>query len=198
MKYGSLRPLLTSSHADITLLVKGLGPQLNTPILLTYNSKIAKRSFKLTHAKTYVTVSFLHKFEERGHVRSPEVINSFQSGKNGSFRKSLEMVLANVQHRRSQIELVEKLRDEDVDLEDVRHIFLLDVAQHVDEPLEVLVRGTYPQEIHLKSNKITPNLAGCGFVLSCTPPPNICWSKYRKLSRSESRRTASLRFRRRP
>lgn len=35
IKYGNFLPLLTSSQADITLFVKGLGPQLNTPILLT-------------------------------------------------------------------------------------------------------------------------------------------------------------------
>lgn len=38
MKYGNLRPLFTSSHADITLLVKGRGPQENTPIFETYLS----------------------------------------------------------------------------------------------------------------------------------------------------------------
>jgi len=40
MKYGNFLPLFTSSHAVITLFVSGLGPQLNTPILLTYDTII--------------------------------------------------------------------------------------------------------------------------------------------------------------
>lgn len=38
MKYGSLRPLFTSSQADMTLLVSGRGPQEKTPILDTYGN----------------------------------------------------------------------------------------------------------------------------------------------------------------
>lgn len=37
MKYGNWRPLFTSSHADITLLVNGRGPQEKTPIFDTWN-----------------------------------------------------------------------------------------------------------------------------------------------------------------
>lgn len=44
---------------------------------------------------------------------------------------------------------MEKLRDENVDFENVRYVLPLDVAQHVDEPLEVLMGGTDPEEVHL-------------------------------------------------
>ncbi len=53
------------------------------------------------------------------------------------------------EHGRSQVELVEELRDEDVHLQNVRHVFPLDVAQDVDEPLEVAVGRADPQEVDL-------------------------------------------------
>lgn len=45
---------------------------------------------------------------------------------------------------------MEELRDEDVYLEHVGDVLALHVAQHVDEPLEVLVRRTDPQEVYLR------------------------------------------------
>lgn len=57
------------------------------------------------------------------------------------------------QHGSPEIELVEELRDEDVYLEHVGDVLALHVAQHVDEPLEVLVRRTYPEEVYLVNYK---------------------------------------------
>ena len=53
------------------------------------------------------------------------------------------------QHCCSQIEFVEELRDEDVHLEHVGDVLSLHVPQDVDEPLEVSVRRTDPQEVDL-------------------------------------------------
>ena len=44
---------------------------------------------------------------------------------------------------------MEELCDEDVHLEHVGHVLAFDVPQDVDEPLEVAVRRTDPQEVHL-------------------------------------------------
>ena len=53
------------------------------------------------------------------------------------------------EHSGPKIELVEKLSDEDVHLEDVRDILSLNISKDVDEPLEVLVGRTDPQEVDL-------------------------------------------------
>ena len=44
---------------------------------------------------------------------------------------------------------MEELRDEDVHLQNVGHVFPFHVPQDVDEPLEVPVRRTDPQEVDL-------------------------------------------------
>lgn len=48
------------------------------------------------------------------------------------------------QHRRSQIEFMEKLRDENVNLQHIGNIFFLYIAQHINEPFEVFVRWANP------------------------------------------------------
>ena len=53
------------------------------------------------------------------------------------------------QHGGSEVKLVEELRDEDVHFEHVGHVLPLDVSQDVDEPLEVAVRRTDPEEVDL-------------------------------------------------
>lgn len=53
------------------------------------------------------------------------------------------------EHGRSQVELVEELCDEDVHLEHVCHVFVFNVAQDVDEPLEVTMRRADPEEVNL-------------------------------------------------
>ena len=44
---------------------------------------------------------------------------------------------------------MEKLGNEDVHLQDVCDVILLDFPEDVDEPLELAVRRTNPQEVHL-------------------------------------------------
>lgn len=61
--------------------------------------------------------------------------------------------ITSYQHRGAQVKLVEELRDEDVNLEDIGDVLALHVAQHVDEPLEVLVGRADPEEVHLKNDK---------------------------------------------
>ena len=53
------------------------------------------------------------------------------------------------QHCGSKIEFVEELCYENVYFKNVRHVLTLDITQDIDEPLEVLVRWTNPEEIHL-------------------------------------------------
>ena len=70
MKYGNFLPLLTSSQADMTLFVNGLGPHENTPILLTFCNKklLIIISFvvviKLIYDNTYITVFLLYEFKK--------------------------------------------------------------------------------------------------------------------------------------
>lgn len=58
------------------------------------------------------------------------------------------------QHCGSQIELVEKLRYKNVYLEYVRHVLTLDIAQDIDEPLEMFVGRTNPKEVHLQTEPL--------------------------------------------
>lgn len=53
------------------------------------------------------------------------------------------------QHSGSKIELVEELRDEYVHLEHIGDILALHIAEDIDEPFEVAMRRTNPQEVHL-------------------------------------------------
>lgn len=53
------------------------------------------------------------------------------------------------EHRCPQIELMEELSDEDVNFKDVRYILPFNVSQNIDEPLEMFVRRTNPEEVHL-------------------------------------------------
>lgn len=80
------------------LFVKGRGPQLKTPILLTWkeitklpvNFPLVMFPLGLFHflwlpgmfdiESTYIAVFFLYKFEERRHVWPSKVVDSFQSG----------------------------------------------------------------------------------------------------------------------
>ena len=46
--------------------------------------------------QTYVAVLFLHEFEEGGHVRTAEMIDSLQAGEHASTVQALKMVFTNV------------------------------------------------------------------------------------------------------
>jgi len=112
MKYGNFLPLFTSSHAVITLFVSGLGPQLNTPILLTCDNIISiilsiitiaviiesggMENSKKWNQDTYVAVLLLNKFQKWRHVRSTEMVYRFQPGKHAHFAQSLKVVFTNV------------------------------------------------------------------------------------------------------
>lgn len=61
-------------------------------------------------------------------------------------------VVSTYKHSGAQIELVKELRDKDVNLQHIGYVLPLHVTQYVDEPLEVFVGRTDPQEIHLQSN----------------------------------------------
>jgi len=66
MKYGNFLPLFTSSHAVITLFVSGLGPQLNTPILLTCGTRAVSASFNGHHQNTSASVGVHARVSFRG------------------------------------------------------------------------------------------------------------------------------------
>ena len=65
------------------------------------------------------------------------MVDGLEPGEHGAATQPLEVVLADVEHRGAEVELVEELRDEDVHFEHVGHVLPLDVSQDVDEPLEV-------------------------------------------------------------
>lgn len=96
----------------------------------------------------HVTVLLLHKLQEGRHVRSSEMIHRLQSSEHTPLRDSLKVILANVQHRGSQIKLVEELRDKDVHLKHISDIFSLNIAKHIDEPFEMAVARAGPEEVH--------------------------------------------------
>lgn len=167
MKYGSLRCLFTASQAELMELVRGPGPQLKTPTLLTCNSILVIIRVIHLHVQhsTHVAMLLLNKFEEGRHVRSAEVIDCLQAREHTALRDALEVILAYVlegkrtvktrsfpvgeqklrpysgvpahQHRCPEVKFVEKLCDENVHLQHVGHIFPLYVTEDIDEPLKV-------------------------------------------------------------
>ena len=96
-----------------------------------------------------VAVLLLDEFEEGRHVGPAKVIDGLEAGEHAALGDALEVVLADVEHRRPQIEFVEELGDEDVHFQHVGHVLALHVAQDVDEPLKVSVRRAGPQEVDL-------------------------------------------------
>ena len=121
---------------DVTALADGLG----------HVGGSAGEHAHLAH----VAVLLLDELEEGGHVGPPEVVDGLEPGEHAPSRYPLEVVLADVEHRGTDVELVEELGDEDVHLQHVGDVLLLHVAQNVDEPLKVLVRWADPEEVDLK------------------------------------------------
>ena len=66
------------------------------------------------------------------------------------------------QHRGSQVELLEELRDEAVCLDDVTLLAVLDVAQDVHHPLVALVAGGRPNEVELQHDPHDRSRLGSG------------------------------------
>ena len=75
------------------------------------------------------------------------MIDSLEPCKHTFVGNSLEVVLANVEHRRPQVKLVEELGDEDVNFENIGHVSPFDVSQDINKPLKVTMRLTDPQEV---------------------------------------------------
>lgn len=57
------------------------------------------------------------------------------------------------QHCRPEIKFVEELSDENVHFQHVSDVVLLDISQHVNEPLELAVGRADPQEVDLTAEK---------------------------------------------
>ena len=70
--------------------------------------------------------------EERWHVGAAEVVDGLEPGEHGAATQPLEVVLADVEHRGAEVELVEELRDEDVHLQHVRHVLPLNVPENIE------------------------------------------------------------------
>lgn len=103
----------------------------------------------------------LNKFEESCHIWSTKMIDCFQSREHGLVVDSLEMIFANIlsrdkklemsrkiyinlletidtyKHCGSEVKLVEKLSDKDVNLKNLSHILPLNIPQNIDEPLKM-------------------------------------------------------------
>ena len=59
-------------------------------------------------------------------------------------------MLNTYQHCCSQIELVKELGYKYVNFQDICNVLFLDLSEDVNEPLEALVAGTYPQKVDLR------------------------------------------------
>jgi len=76
---------------------------------------------------THITVLLLNKLEEGWHVGSAEMVDGLQSSEHGSPAQTLEVVLADVEHRGPEVKLVEELGDENMHFKHIRNVFLLNV-----------------------------------------------------------------------
>ena len=91
-----------------------------------------------------IAVFLLYELQKGSHVRTSEMVNCLQTGEHAPLGYALEVVLADVEHCCTQIELVEELRDKDMHLQDVGHVLPLHITQHVDEPFKMTVRRASP------------------------------------------------------
>ena len=89
----------------------------------------------------------LDKLEEGRHVWPAEMIDCFQTSEHRPAAQPLEMVFTNVEHGGSQVKFVEELSYKDVHLQHVGHVPLLNISQHVYEPLKISMGGANPQEV---------------------------------------------------
>lgn len=96
-------------------------------------------------------------FEHAAQVGATEVRVGFQAGEHalpaGQF---LEMLLADIQHGGAQVEVLEELRDKDVNGDHSLRVYRLHFLQDVEQPLEVTLTSGDPDEIQL----LTPDLVG--------------------------------------
>lgn len=95
--------------------------------------------------------------------------------------------MSTYQHSCSQIELVEELRDEDVHFQDVGDVFAFDVSQHINEPFEIPMRWTNPQEIYLHiMNYFTnhTNFINIRIIPFCKQLQSIDWWKFQRPNHS--------------
>ena len=87
------------------------------------------------------------------------------------------------QHYCAQVELLVKLRDEDVRVCQLFLVFLLHLAHDFRHPLKLLLRTCYPQEVNLFGKKEEGNLKSSKqkinkkFVLGI-PVLKLCWFSY--------------------
>ena len=61
------------------------------------------------------------------------MVDGLEPGEHGAATQPLEVVLADVEHRGAEVELVEELRDEDVHLQHVRHVLPLNVPKNIND-----------------------------------------------------------------
>ena len=75
------------------------------------------------------------------------------------------------EHRRSNVELLLVLSDEDVRLGQVLRILLLDLAKYVGHPLELTLSPRHPHEVHLPyTNTSSPSPPLSSATSSPLPP----------------------------
>ena len=61
------------------------------------------------------------------------MVDGLEPGEHGAATQPLEVVLADVEHRGAEVELVEELRDEDVHFQHVRHVLPLNVPENIND-----------------------------------------------------------------
>ena len=79
----------------------------------------------------HIAVLLLDKLEEGAHVGPSKMVDRLQPREHAAATQPLEVILADVEHRGAQVELVEELGDEDVNLQHPRHVLLLHVPENI-------------------------------------------------------------------
>ena len=59
---------------------------------------------------------------------------------------------------------MKELSDENVNVQDVGHIFFLDIAKNIKEPFEAFMTRTHPQEIDLRNCNIIDSKTSYEYV----------------------------------
>jgi len=109
----------------------------------------------------HIAVFLLHKSEKSRHVRPTKMVARLQSSEQTSLRKSLKMILADVEHRCSKVKLVKELSDEYMHVQHISNIFPLNFPENIDEPFKVAMSWTNPEEVYLFACDTRVTVCGC-------------------------------------
>lgn len=102
--------------------------------------------------KTNFILLKLTAFVRGWHRLKPEYMRDWVRGAS-FYLWEIAVLRMSYQHARAKIELLIKLCDEDMNVQQSPAVLLLDLPNDLCHPLELLLRARHPQEVYLKKER---------------------------------------------